>query len=70
MFFFSKFWKTSNPKSSNKCKTANKIILAKIDKILHDGKAIANAFINWFTDVTHSLGSMKKNIGLEKPLKL
>ena len=29
---------------------------------------IANAFSNYFTDVTHSLGLKKKNIGLENTL--
>ena len=60
--------KTIRPKFSNKCKTANTIILVENDKILQDDKAIAKTFINYFTDVTHSLGLKKKNIGLENTL--
>ena len=63
-----KFRKTIRPKFSNKCKTANTIILVENDKILQDDKAIAKTFINYFTDVTHSLGLKKKNIGLENTL--
>lgn len=37
------------PKFSNKHKTANAIILVKNNKILQNGKAIANTFINYFT---------------------
>ena len=33
-----------------------------------DEKAIANTFSDYFTDVTHSLGLKKKNIGLENTL--
>ena len=46
----------------------NTIILVKNDKILQYVKAITNALINCFTDITHSLGLKKKNIGLEKLL--
>ena len=63
-----KFWKTIRPKFSNKCKIANAIILVEDEKILQDEKAIANTFNNHFTDVTHSLGLKKKNIGLENTL--
>ena len=42
------------------------IILVENDKIFQDDKAITNAFINYFTNVTHSVGLKKKNIGLEK----
>ena len=52
----------------NKCKTANTIILAEGEKILQEEKAIAITFNNYFTDVTHSLGLKKKNIGLENSL--
>ena len=52
----------------NKCKTANTIILVEDEKILQEGKAIAITFNNYFTDVTHSLGLKKKNIGLENSL--
>ena len=65
-----KFWKTIRPKFSNKCKTANAMILVEDEKILQDEKAIANTFNNHFTDVTHSLGLKKKNIGLENTLSI
>ena len=52
----------------NKCKTANTIILVEDEKILQEEKAIAITFNNYFTDVTHSLGLKKKNIGLENSL--
>ena len=63
-----KFWKPIRPKFSNKCKTPNTIILFENEKIWQDHKAIANTFINYFTDVTHSFGLKKKNIGLENDL--
>ena len=63
-----KFWKTIRPKFSNKCKTANAIVLVEDEKILQDEKAIANTFNNHLTDVTHSLGLTKKNIGHENTL--
>ena len=63
-----KFWKTIRPKFLNKCKTANTIILVEDEKILQEEKAIAITFNNYFTDVTHSLGLKKKNIGLENSL--
>ena len=50
-----KFWKIIRPKFSNKCKTANTIILVEDEKILQDEKAIASTFHKCFTDVTHSL---------------
>ena len=62
------FWKTIRPKFSNKCKTANIIILFEDEKILQHEKATTNTFNNYFTDVTHSLGLEKKNIGLENTL--
>ena len=63
-----KFWKIIRPKFSNNCKTANTIILVEDEKNLQDEKATANTFNNYFTDVTHSLGLKKKNIGLENTL--
>ena len=60
-----KFWKSIRPKFSNKCKTANIIILVEDEKILQDEKSIANTFNNFFTDVTHSLGLKKQSIGLK-----
>ena len=35
---------------------------------MQEEKAIAITFNNYFTDVTHSLGLKKKNIGLENSL--
>ena len=52
----------------NKCKTANTNILVENEKILQNEQAIANTFIDYFTDVTHSLGLKKKNVGLENTL--
>ena len=52
----------------NKCKTANTIVFVEDEKILQEEKAIAITFNNYFTDVTHSLGLKKKNIGLENSL--
>ena len=63
-----KFWKTIRPKFSNKCKTTNTIILVEDEEILQDEKATASTFNNYFTDVAHSLGLKKKNIGLEDNL--
>ena len=54
------------PKFLNKCKNANIIILIEDEKILQHEKSIANVFDNYFTDLTHSLGLKKKNIGFEK----
>ena len=53
------------PKFLNKCKNANIIILIEDEKILQHEKSIANVFDNYFTDLTHSLGLKKKNIGFE-----
>ena len=61
-------WKTIRPKFSNKYQTANAILLVENNNILQDGKAIVNTFVNYFTDVTHSLGLKKKNIWLDKTL--
>ena len=47
----------------SKCKTANTIILVEYEKVLQDEKATANTFNNYFTDVTHSVGLKKRNIG-------
>ena len=63
-----RFWKSIKPKFSNECKTGNTIILVWNEKILQGQKAIANTFNNFFTELTHSLGLKKKNIGLENTL--
>ena len=44
------------------------LVILENDKILHDNKAIANIFMKYFTDVTHSLCLKKKNFGIEKTL--
>ena len=44
------------------------LVILENDKILHDNKAIANIFMKYFTDVTHSLRLKKKNFGIEKNL--
>ena len=62
------FWKSIEPTFPNKCKTANTYILVENEKILQIEKAIECAFNNYFTDLTHSLGSKKKSIGLENTL--
>ena len=58
-----KFLKTFYTKFLSKCKTANTIILVEDEKVLQDEKATANTFNNYFTDVTHSVGLKKRNIG-------
>ena len=63
-----RFKKTIRPKFSNKCKTASTIILVENDKILQGDKPIAKTFINYFTDVTLSLGLIRKNVGFENTL--
>ena len=60
-----KFCKIIRPKFSNKCKTANTVVLAEDEIILLHKKSIGNIFNNYFTVVTDSLGLRKKNIGLE-----
>ena len=50
-------------------KLQTQLFQLEIKKILQDKKAIPNTFINYFIDVTHSLG-LKKNIGLENCEKL
>ena len=62
------FWKTIIPKFSNKCKTASAIILVEDDKNLTERKSYCKHFIVSHTDITHSLGLKKKNIGLQNTL--
>ena len=62
------FWKTIIPKFSNKCKTASTIILVEDDKNLTERKSYCKHFIVSHTDITHSLGLKKKNIGLQNTL--
>ena len=49
------FWKTVKPRSSNKCKTANPIILTEGDMIMKNEKLIADTFNNYFADITKTL---------------
>ena len=47
------FWKTVKPRFSNKCKTANTIILIEGD--MFNDKLIADTFSNYFADITKTL---------------
>ena len=49
------FWKTVKPRFSNKCKTANTIILTEGDMIIKNDKLIAETFNNYFADITKTL---------------
>ena len=49
------FWKTVKPRFSNKCKTANTIILTEGDMIIKNEKLIADTFNNYFADITKTL---------------
>ena len=54
------FWKTVKPRLSNKCKTANTIILTEGDMIIKNEKLIADTFNNYFADITKTL-KLKKH---------
>ena len=54
------FWKTVKPRFSNKCKTANTIILTEGDMIIKNEKLIADTFNNYFADITKTL-KLKKH---------
>ena len=54
------FWKTVKPRFSNKCKTANTIILTEGDMIIKNDKLIADTFSNYFADITKTL-KLKKH---------
>ena len=43
------------PRSSNKCKTANTIILTEGDKIMKREKLIADTFNNYIADIAKTL---------------
>ena len=49
------FWKAVNPRFSNKCKTANTIILTEEDMIMKTKKLIVNTFNNYFADIAKPL---------------
>ena len=54
------FWKTLKPRFSNKCKTANTIILTEGGMIIKNDKLIASTFNNFFPDITKTL-KLKKH---------
>ena len=54
------FWKTAKPRSSNKCKTENTIILTERSSILKNDKLIADTFNNYFADIAKTL-KLKKH---------
>ena len=54
------FWKTVKPRCSNKCKTANTIILTEEAIIIKSVKIIADTFNNYFVDITKTL-KLKKH---------
>ena len=58
------FWKTVKPRFSNKCKTANAIILVEGDMIIKNEKLIADNFNNSFADTTKTL-KLKKHPNLD-----
>ena len=54
------FWKTAKPRSSNKCKTENTIILTERSSVLKNDKLIADTFNNYFADIAKTL-KLKKH---------
>ena len=54
------FWKTVKPRLSNKCKTANTIILTEGYMIIKNEKLKADTFNNYFADITKTL-KLKKH---------
>ena len=54
------FQKTVQPRFSNKCKTANTVILTEGDIIIKNDKLIADTFNNYFADITKAL-KLKKH---------
>ena len=54
------FLKTVKPSFSNKCKTANTIILTEGDMTIKNEKLIADTFNNYFADITETL-KLKKH---------
>ena len=53
-------WKIVKPRFSNKCNTANTIILREGDMIIKNVKLIADTFNNYFADITKTL-KLKKH---------
>ena len=58
------FWKTVKQRFSNKCKTANTIILIEGDMIIKNEKFIADTFNNYFADITKTL-KLKKHLNFD-----
>ena len=56
------FWKTVKPRFSNKCKTANTIILTEADMMIKNDKLIADTFNKYFADIN-------KNFKIEEAAK-
>ena len=54
------FGKPVKPRFSNKCKTANTIILTEGDMIMKNEKLIADSFNSYFADMTKTL-KLKKH---------
>ena len=48
------------PRFSNKCKTANTIILTEGDMVIKNDKIIADTFSNYFAEITKTL-KLKKH---------
>ena len=55
-----KFWKIVKPRFSNKCKTANSIILVEGENIIKDDQKIANTFNDFFVNITKTLKLKKQ----------
>ena len=55
------FWKTVKPRFSNKCKTANTVILREGNMVMNNEKLIADTFNNNFAKIT-------KTLKLKKPV--
>ena len=58
------FWKTAKPRFSNKCRTANTIILIEEDTIMKKEKPMADTFNNYFADITNTL-KLKKHLNID-----
>ena len=54
-----KFWKTVKPFFTDKCKTANNIILTEKYETLNDNNKISNTFNEYFTNITKSLNLLE-----------
>ena len=61
-------WKIVKPKFSNKCKTANTIILIEGVMIIKNVKLIADTFNNYFADITKTIKLKKHSTFDGQPL--